>query len=128
MFIGAWLRQLREERRLSQADIEKATGLLRGYISRVENGRTVPSLETLERLAAALDVPLYQLFYTNGERPAARRLTARKELAEVMDGASVEQRFLVRLRQLCGRMKDSERKLLLGVARRLADRHKTTDA
>src|SRR6476646_3893924 len=67
MFIGAWLRQLREQRGLSQADMEKASGLLRGYISRVENGRTVPCLETLERLSAALDVPLYGLFYMNGD-------------------------------------------------------------
>src|SRR5208283_4090964 len=61
MIIGTRLKKLREERNLSQGDIEKRTGLLRCYISRVENGHTVPSLETLERLAAALELPLYQL-------------------------------------------------------------------
>ena len=63
MIIGTRLKKLREDRNLSQGDIEKRTGLLRCYISRVENGHTVPSLETLERLAAALELPLYQLFY-----------------------------------------------------------------
>jgi len=63
MIIGRRIRQLREERNLSQADIEERTGLLRVYISRVENGHTIPSLETLERLAAALEIPLHQLFY-----------------------------------------------------------------
>ena len=62
MIIGTRLKKLREERNLSQGDIEKRTGLLRCYISRVENGHTVPSLETLERLSAALELPLYQLF------------------------------------------------------------------
>jgi transcriptional regulator with XRE-family HTH domain len=73
MLIGQRIRQLREQKGLSQGDLEAATGLLRGYISRVENGHTVPSLETLERFAAALDVPLYQLFYTAEGGPAAAR-------------------------------------------------------
>ena len=55
---------------LSQGDVEKRTGLLRCYISRVENGHTVPAIETLEKLARALEVPLYQLFYIDGEPPA----------------------------------------------------------
>lgn len=63
MILGKRVRKLREAKGLSQGDIEKRTGLLRAYISRVENGHTVPSLETLERLAAALEVPLYQVFY-----------------------------------------------------------------
>lgn len=68
MIIGDRLRILRETKHLSQGDIEKSTGLLRCYISRVENGHTVPAIETLEKLARALDVPLYQLFY-EGENP-----------------------------------------------------------
>jgi transcriptional regulator with XRE-family HTH domain len=62
------LRTLREEKRLSQGDIEMSTGLLRCYISRVENGHTVPTVETLEKMARALEVPPYRLFY-DGETP-----------------------------------------------------------
>ena len=69
MIIGDRLRALREEKRLSQGDIEKRTGLLRCYISRVENGHTVPAIETLEKMARALEVPLYQLFYDGDEAP-----------------------------------------------------------
>jgi len=68
MIIGDRLREMREGKKLSQGDIEKRTGLLRCYISRVENGHTVPAIETLEKLARALEVPLYQLFY-DGEEP-----------------------------------------------------------
>jgi transcriptional regulator with XRE-family HTH domain len=63
MIIGDRLREMRVKKKLSQGDIEKRTGLLRCYSSRVENGHTVPAIETLEKLARALEIPLYQLFY-----------------------------------------------------------------
>jgi transcriptional regulator with XRE-family HTH domain len=69
MIIGDRLRVLREEKKFSQGEIEKRTGLLRCYISRVENGHTVPAVETLEKFARALEVPMYQLFY-EGEEPS----------------------------------------------------------
>jgi hypothetical protein len=47
---------------MSQGDVEKRTGLLRCYISRVENGHTVPSVDTLEKMTRALEVPTYRLF------------------------------------------------------------------
>ncbi len=62
LIIGDRLRALREEKKLSQGDIEKRTGLLRCYISRVENGHTVPAIETLEKMARAFEVPMYELF------------------------------------------------------------------
>lgn len=68
MIIGDRLRVLREQKNFSQGEIEKRTGLLRCYISRVENGHTVPAVETLEKFARALEVPIYQLFY-DGEEP-----------------------------------------------------------
>jgi len=80
---------------LSQGDIERRTGLLRSYITRVEHGHTVPSLETLERLAAALDVPLYQLFYEGEEPPPLPDLPARQtteDLALAEEG-DTEKRF-----------------------------------
>ncbi len=70
MLIGQRIRELREKQGLSQADIERRSGLLRGYISRIEHGHTVPSLETLERFAGALEVPLYRLFYTGEDSPS----------------------------------------------------------
>jgi transcriptional regulator with XRE-family HTH domain len=69
MYIAERLQTLREAKKLSQGDIEKRTGLLRCYVSRVENGHTVPSLETLEKLARAYEVPLYQIFYDGNEKP-----------------------------------------------------------
>jgi transcriptional regulator with XRE-family HTH domain len=69
LMIGERLRTIRESRNLSQGDIEKRTGLIRCYTSRVENGHTVPSIDTLQKYAQALEIPLYQLFYDGEEAP-----------------------------------------------------------
>ena len=123
--IGARIRQLREQRGLSQGDIEQSAGLLRCYISRVENGRTVPSLETLERFAAALDVPLYRFFYTGEEPPPAPDLTPREtseELARENDRAQSEAGFFLALKDLMARTEEADREVLLAVAKRLVAR------
>src|SRR5690349_3611833 len=74
MIISERLRTLRETKKLSQGDVEKRTGLLRCYISRVENGHTVPAIETLEKMARALEVPMYHLFYDGEKPPEAPRI------------------------------------------------------
>ena len=125
MVIGQRLRLLREQKGLSQGDIEKASGLLRCYTSRVEHGHTVPSLETLERFAAALEVPLYRLFYTGEDAPATPHLTPRRSLEELADetgSAGAEARLLLKLKGLAGKMADADREFLLTVAHRLAGR------
>jgi transcriptional regulator with XRE-family HTH domain len=76
MQIGQRLKTLREEKDFSQGDIEKATGLLRCYVSRVENGHTVPTVETLEKWARALDMPLYKVMYEGNEPPKPRKLVS----------------------------------------------------
>src|SRR5437764_1328843 len=78
MVISDRLRAIREQKDLSQGDIEKRTGLLRCYVSRVENGHTVPSIETLEKMARALEVPMYQLFYDGLSPPSFCFFTIRK--------------------------------------------------
>jgi transcriptional regulator with XRE-family HTH domain len=60
MVIGERLKELRELKKLSQGDVEKRTGLLRCYISRVENGHTIPSVDTLEKMSRALEIPMYR--------------------------------------------------------------------
>ena len=125
MFIGQRIRQLRERKGLSQGDIEAVSGMLRAYISRVEHGHTVPSLETMERLAAALDVPLYQLFYEGEGPPTTPHLTPRRtleQLAREPGAGGLEAQFVLKLRRLMRRMTESERRFLLEVTRKLAAR------
>jgi len=123
MIIGERLRELREEKKLSQGDIEKRTGLLRCYISRVENGHTVPAVETLEKLARAFEVPLYQLFYEGAEPPQVPNLLKRKSSDEGAWGSSGrDARFLSKLRRLLGKSSDEDRKLILHMAQKMAKR------
>ncbi len=121
MIIGDRLRELREEKKLSQGDIEKRTGLLRCYISRVENGHTVPAIETLEKLAQALEIPLYQLFYDGEEPPKLPDLLKRKAPGDIVWGSSGKQAmYLHKLRKCLSKAQDTDRKLLLAVAQKMA--------
>ena len=123
MIIGERIRLLRETKKLSQGDIEKRTGLLRCYISRVENGHTVPAIETLEKLARAMEVPLYQLFYDGEEPPELPNLPKRKSADDIAWGATgKEARYLGRFRRLLGRIEEGDRRLLLYMAQKMATR------
>jgi len=118
MYIAERLMQLRQVRSLSQGDIETRTGLLRCYISRVENGHTVPSLETLEKLSRALEVPLYQLFYEEGPPQQIKECPS-----EERDWASQGKgkRLFTKLRQAVSRMSDRDRATLLFIAAKMAE-------
>ena len=123
MIIGDRLRALREDKKLSQGDIEKRTGLLRCYISRVENGHTVPAIETLEKMARALEVPIYQLFYDGEEPPQLPNLLKRKSLDDNAWGsAGKEGRYLSKLRRLLSKTEEGNRKLILHMAQKMANR------
>ena len=123
MIIGDRLRTLREEKRLSQGDVEKRTGLLRCYISRVENGHTVPAIETLEKMARALEIPVYQLFYDGEEPPELANLPKRATADEITWGTSgKEARFLTMFRKLLGQIDEGDRRLLLYMAQKMANR------
>ncbi len=124
MVIGIRLKKLREDKSLSQGDIEKRTGLLRCYISRVENGHTVPSLETLERLAAALEIPLYQLFFEGDAEPALPNLSRRRTTEELVvdEEQEKELRFYEKVKRLLMKIDEKDRQLLLYMAQKLAGR------
>ena len=123
MIIGDRLRALREEKKLSQGDIEKRTGLLRCYISRVENGHTVPAIETLEKMARALEIPMYQLFYEGDEPPKLRYLLNRKSSDENLWGSTgKDARFLNKLRRVLSKTDEDGRKLVMVMVQKMAHR------
>jgi transcriptional regulator with XRE-family HTH domain len=121
MIIGERLRELREQKRFSQGEIEKRTGLLRCYTSRVENGHTVPAVETLEKYARALEVPMYRLFYDGEEPPKLPHLPKRKTADDIAWGSKgKEARLLAKFCRLFSRMDQSQLGLLLSVAQKMA--------
>ena len=110
MNIGTIIRGYRLQKSMSQGDIEKKTGLLRCYLSRVENGHTVPSLETLQKIAKALDLQLSEFF-------------AEEVVGREMSGLNLgedEIRFLTQVQRYSAHLGDSDRRLLLAMVRKFA--------
>ena len=110
MNIGTTIRGYRLQKGMSQGDIEKKTGLLRCYLSRVENGHTVPSLETLQKIAKALDLQLSEFF-------------AEETIGREMSGLNLgedEIRFLTQVQRYSANLGDSDRRLLLAMVRKFA--------
>ncbi len=120
MNIGDRLRALREEKKLSQGDIEKRTGLVRVYVSRVENGHTVPAIETLEKFARALEVPLYELLYEGEEPPKPPTISTRKSSdKDVWGSIGKDAKYLEKLRRLLSKTDEENRQLLLQLAKKM---------
>jgi transcriptional regulator with XRE-family HTH domain len=114
MDIGTRLRELRQAKNFSQGVIEKRTGLFRCYISRVECGHTIPSLETLEKWAKALDLELYQLFFAGKGEPEA------PEVPELTSVGSEDRKLIGLLKE----MPPQDRRLLLSLARKMVKQRK----
>ena len=120
MEIGAKLRELRVAKNLSQGDIEKRTGLVRAYTSRVEHGHTVPSIGTLEKYANALGIPLYR-FFTDQESVVKPKLP-RSDDSSSWGSRSKERDAFQALAKALSRMDERDRKLLLNMAQGMARR------
>jgi transcriptional regulator with XRE-family HTH domain len=119
--MGERLRKLREQKKMSQGDVEKKTGLLRCYISRVENGYTVPAVPTLEKLARAFEVPMYKLFYDGQEPPQVPTIASRKLSKGDSWGCSGKgAQYLRKLHRLLGQVSENDRKLILFTAQKMA--------
>ena len=107
---------------MSQGDIEKRTGLLRCYVSRVENGHTVPAIETVEKFARALEVPIYQLFYDGEEPPAVVPVRKGKKQKDEFGDFGKNARLLDKFRRLLAKMNQHDRDTLLFTARKMVNR------
>jgi transcriptional regulator with XRE-family HTH domain len=126
MILSERLRAIREQKNMTQGDIEERTGLKRSYVSRLEHGRTIPSLETLEKFAKALEVPLYHFFYDGEEPPKAASLPHAVQASDGdhwgLDGESA--RYVHRLGLLLRRINENDRKMLIHFASQLVRRKK----
>jgi len=121
MLIGQRLRALREAKNMSQLEVSEATGLVQPYLSRVENGHTVPGVETLEKWATALKIPLYQILYDGEEPPKLPKLPGNHN-NDLWGDSGRDSHDLKRLRQFLAKMRARERELLMSMAVRMASR------
>jgi transcriptional regulator with XRE-family HTH domain len=119
MVIGDKLKTLRAQKNMSQGGMEKRTGLLRCYISRVENGHTVPSVDTLEKMARALEVPMYRLF-TDEAHIKKPNIPLQTTPSRALN--SKQDRELRAFAKCFSRMDDKNRGLLIQMASKMANR------
>ena len=121
--IGGRLRSLRIQKQLSQADIERRSGLLRPYLSRVEQDHVVPSLVTLEKMARALEVPLYRFFYEGEGLTDPPTTPLWNTVDKILRNCPTrDAHFLKKLRRLLRRVNEADRRVLLQVAQKMARR------
>jgi transcriptional regulator with XRE-family HTH domain len=111
MNIGVTIKSYRVQKGMSQGDIEKRTGLLRCYLSRVENGHTIPSLDTLAKIAGAMELPLAQFFAESGSSNGT------KSLPQLSND---EVRFLSQIRRYSASLNESDRKLVIAMLKKMA--------
>jgi len=117
MNIGETIRNFRLQKSMSQGDIEKRTGLLRCYLSRVENGHTIPSLDTLAKIANAMELPLAQ-FFADANAPHAGNGAPAKPAAPQLSEDEV--RFLAQIRKYSPSLNESDRKLVIAMVKKMA--------
>ena len=123
LIIGDRLRAFRKERKLSQADIAKKTGLLRCNVGRLETGQAVPKIETLEKIVRALEIPMYQLFYASEKPSKVTNIPKRKSAkGSVWGNSGKEAQMLAKFCRLFGRMKEGDLRLVLFMAHEMARR------
>ena len=119
MVIGDRLKSLREQKKMSQGDIEKRTGLLRCYISRVENGHTVRNVDTLEKMARALEIPMYRLFTEDAD---VKKPNIQLQPVPSRAVNTKQDRELRAFSKLLSRMNDKNRGLLLYMTSKMANK------
>jgi transcriptional regulator with XRE-family HTH domain len=122
MMIGGRVRKLRKEKKFSQGDIEKRTGLQRSYISSVEHGHLTPTIQTIEKIARALEVPLYRLFYESNKLPNVPNLLRKSPAETEWGSAGKDAQFLNKLRRLLSKIGEEDRRLILHMAGKMAGR------
>jgi transcriptional regulator with XRE-family HTH domain len=117
------LRALSKEKKLSQRDIARKTGLLRGNMWRLELGCQVPTIETLEKIARALEIPMYQHFDDDEKTPKLQNLPKRKSSKDIEWGNSSKDANLIAMFcRLFARMKERDLGLVLFMAQKMARR------
>ena len=125
MVIGDRLKTLREAKNFSQGEIERRTGLLRCYISRVENGHTVPNVDTLEKMARALEIPLYRLFVDDAVAPKALKLPSDRSPADDSWGSKgADAKMLKKFKRCLSHANEKDLRILMFMAQKMAGSHR----
>lgn len=93
--LGARIKELRKACKFSQEELAEMIGVEPQHMSRVESGRSYPSLDRLEKISTALNVPLKDFFEFMHLEDSAERLESIDAIAK--DLSEDRQRFVYRM-------------------------------
>jgi transcriptional regulator with XRE-family HTH domain len=120
--IGARISAERKAKSLSQADLERRCGLARCRISWLEHGRAVPTIETLERIADALQIPPYRLLCDDGPAQAVQLSGEAAAKGNRRQSRRNGVWLLGEVQECVSLMREDDQRLLLFIARKMAGR------
>ena len=92
--IGLRLRKIREEKRMSQTEIAQSMKMLPNQYNKVENGKVSPSLETLTKIAEALDVSLDVIVYGYSRNNVKPEDASLSEKIEKLNTLPAEEKYI----------------------------------
>ena len=92
--IGVRIRQQRTARNVTQRDLCEVVGITENFLSQIENGRRLPSFETLSRIAAVLDMEPTTIGFSEPVRSELKRLLDDVGIGEVRRGLEALQHEL----------------------------------
>ena len=87
--LGLKIKELRKQKKLTQEKLAEMLNLDAGYISKLEVGRNFPTIGTLEKIAKALDVELYELFQFS----PSKELDFKSEITNIYDCLNKEKQY-----------------------------------
>ena len=87
--LGLKVKEFRKQQKLTQEKLAVIIGVDNGYISKLEVGQNFPSISTLEKIAAALNIELYELFqFTKGKDKDFKQ-----EIISIYDNLNKEKQY-----------------------------------
>ena len=112
--VARQVREIRRARHLSQRQLASRMQVPRTYISKIENGKAIPTLGSLERLAEALEVDIRQLVRDSRSR-------REEEVATILSDP-----FLAEIAAMLPHLDSLHRTLLYGSLRDMASGRRRT--
>ncbi|HIS35869.1 TPA: helix-turn-helix transcriptional regulator [Candidatus Scatousia excrementigallinarum] len=87
--LGLKVKEFRKQQKLTQEKLAEIIGVDNGYISKLEVGQNFPSISTLEKIATALNIELYELFqFTKGKDKDFKQ-----EIISIYDNLNKEKQY-----------------------------------
>ena len=95
--LGQRIRELRNERHMSQEELSFKAGISPAHLGQIERALKSPTIDTVAKIATALDIPVASLFSTDAVSAVSQNVTAGKINAQLIGMSEDEQKDILRI-------------------------------